>query len=166
MISISTFDIFSGTNENVLLGGHCVWRGVIGGGPGLLVAAGVISVGGSCAGYSGGWVAAVGQRLDAWLRHGAVDRYLCRIDHISHIAFSSQWAIIFISTITFWLIMFCFRCDAVVMGLDDFFHIFHATIANFDFISVENFVKFIVFIAEVLVDEFKKNFPYICLNIF
>ena len=51
--------------------------------------------------------------------------------------------IMLFSAIAFWSLVTWFRCDFFIMSLDDFWHIIHATVADFNCIAVENFVKLV-----------------------
>ena len=53
----------------------------------------------------------------------------------------------------------------LVMLYDNTGHIFHAAVANFDCVSVENLVEF-VFLGEVFIDELEETFCNIGLDIF
>ena len=51
------------------------------------------------------------------------------------------------------------------MLYDNTGHIFHAAVAHFDFVSVENLVEFVVF-WEVFIDESDEHFCNVGLDIF
>ena len=54
-----------------------------------------------------------------------------------------NWAFCIFSAIGFWSLVTCFRCNFFIVSLDDSWHIVHATLADFNCISVENFVKLV-----------------------
>ena len=55
--------------------------------------------------------------------------------------------------------------NLVVVGFDDFCHVWHATVANFDGVSVEDLVQFASF-REMLVNQLQEFLAYICCYIF
>ena len=54
-----------------------------------------------------------------------------------------HWALCFFSAIVFWSLVTWLQCDVFIMSLNNFWHIIHATVADFTWIVVENFVKLV-----------------------
>ena len=54
-----------------------------------------------------------------------------------------HWTFHFFSAIAFRSLVTWFRCDLFIMPLDDCWFIVHATVADFNCIAVESFVKFV-----------------------
>ena len=52
----------------------------------------------------------------------------------------------------------------MVVRFNDIFYVFHAAVAYFNFISIKNFIEFVVFIAKVFCNEFQENLTYFSLN--
>ena len=69
--------------------------------------------------------------------------YVTFMYYIINLKVRSHWAFCFFSAISFWCFDMCFRSDFFV-SLDDFWHIVHVTVADFNCTAIENFVKFLV----------------------
>ena len=67
------------------------------------------------------------------------------------------------SAIAFWSLIKWFRCDVFIMSFDDFWHIVHAAVADFNCIVVENFVKFVAS-WKMLCYQMKECLCNVCWN--
>ena len=85
------------------------------------------------------------------------------INYVVNLTVSFHWAFCFFSAIEFWSLVTWFRCDIFIKFLDDFWHIVHATEADFNCIAVENFVK-LVASREMLCYQLKECLCNICWN--
>ena len=85
------------------------------------------------------------------------------INYVVNLTVSFYWAFCFFSAIEFWSLVTWFRCDIFIKFLDDFWHIVHATEADFNCIAVENFVK-LVASREKLCYQLKECLCNICWN--
>ena len=70
--------------------------------------------------------------------------YVTFVNYVINLTVSFHWTFCFFSAIAFWSLVTWFRCDFFIMSLDDFWHIVHATVADFNCIAIESFVKFLV----------------------
>ena len=68
--------------------------------------------------------------------------YVTFTNYIRNLSFPFHWTFCFFSAIAFWSLIMRFRCDFFIMSIDDFWHIDHATVADFKCIVVKHFVKF------------------------
>ena len=68
--------------------------------------------------------------------------YVTFINYVINLTVHFHWTFSFFSAIAFWSLVTWFRCDFFIMSLDHFWHIVHATVADFNCIATENFVKF------------------------
>ena len=71
--------------------------------------------------------------------------YLTLTNYVTDLSVPFHWKFCFFSTIPFWPLVTWFRCDFFIMFVDDFWNIVHANIADFEYIAVKSFVKFLAF---------------------
>ena len=71
--------------------------------------------------------------------------YVTFKNYIRNLSFPLHWTFCFFSAIAFWSLITWFRCDFFIMSIDGFWHIVHATVADFNCFAVKHFVKFVVF---------------------
>ena len=69
--------------------------------------------------------------------------YVTFINEIINLTVPFHWTFFFFSAIAFWYLVAWFRCDFLIMSFDDFWHIVHETVADFNCIALANFVKFL-----------------------
>ena len=69
--------------------------------------------------------------------------YVTFLNYIINLTVPFHCTFCFFSAIDIWFLVTWFRCECFIMSLDDFRHMFHATVADFDCIAAENFVKLV-----------------------
>ena len=70
--------------------------------------------------------------------------YVTSINYIINLTVPFHWTLCFFSAIAFWRFVTWFQFEFFIMPLDDFWHIVHAPVADFNCTAVENFVKFVI----------------------
>ena len=74
--------------------------------------------------------------------------YLTLTNYVTDLSVPFHWKFCFFSTIAFWPLVTWFWCDFFIMFLDDIWNIVHENIADFEYIAVKSFVKFLAFCFE------------------
>ena len=64
--------------------------------------------------------------------------YVTFINYVINLTVPFHWTFFFFFSISFWSLVSWFQCDFFIMSLDDFRHIGHATVADFNCNAVEN----------------------------
>ena len=64
------------------------------------------------------------------------------LNYVINLTVPFRWTFWFFSVVLFWSLVTWFQCN-FIMSRDEFWHIFHVTVANFNCIVGENFVKFV-----------------------
>ena len=88
-------------------------------------------------------------------------QWSCYVTFINYVI--NYWIYCFFSAIAFWSLIKWFRCDVFIMSFDDFWHIVHAAVADFNCIVVENFVKFVAS-WKMLCYQMKECLCNVCWN--
>ena len=69
--------------------------------------------------------------------------YVTFIKYVVNLTVSFHRTFCFFSAVAFWSLVMWFWDDLFIMSLDDIWHIVHATVADFNCIAAENFLKFV-----------------------
>ena len=93
--------------------------------------------------------------------------HLCAVNYIGGQSFVVKRALVFVTAIALYLVI-CIGVSIsyfLVVFVDDRFHVVHTAVANFDVISAEKAVVFVLF-REVLRNKFEKCSADVSLDVF